>query len=756
MNKVKCEIESILVNKATFATAPYTLEPTLINFFYGKNGTCKSTIAKAFDDSSVITWKAGTNTTDYKVMVFNEDYIKKNFENLGNLPGVFSISEENIQAQHDITELENKNATITRQIQENRKSYQDNEQKIKTNDTSCEEACWNVGKEYKESFDKCMTGAKAKATFTAKVRATAPAHHDLDELKLLYNTLYSGDKRKYNLMAIPSLGGAPTCDLLEKAIVNSSNTPFAEFVKRLNIGTWLEDAHNKYHSQADGKCPYCQRKLEDDFDEKFKSAFDEEYKKNIESIKAFKDTYRAEMGRIYKTLNDNLNDTIPTFDLNEYKLKIQELIDGVKENIALIESKIQEPEKSVALKDLSPIIDRACEIVTEYNAKVTNNNNALNDIANKKSECTTAFWEEMAYKLADSIGVFDGAKQTMLLTRNSLKTEYEALTLNYQNNLASISTLNTKFTSIQPTIKAINVLIKSSGMQGFEIKERSDMPGRYHVVREDGSVATTLSEGEKNFITFLYFYYSVQGNELSAGNPTNKIVVIDDPISSMDSSVLFIVSGLVKNLMKIAYNNTDFENPNEPKYIKQFFLLTHNAFFYNSIVGDYTQKDRQEFVNIYYVTKKSNKSAVKLCVRNSQKAGVSIEENYSPVMNPYETMWTEFQNADNPVVIISSIRRIMQYYFFQTCGYKRNALFDKIESNKDTLITVEPDGSVDDSKYILAKAMLEHVTSNYDGLIDSEFYDEHAHDGNALKSIFKLLFTALEQEQHYNLMMNEE
>jgi len=98
----------------------------------------------------------------------------------------------------------------------------------------------------------------------------------------------------------------------------------------------------------------------------------------------------------------------------------------------------------------------------------------------------------------------------------------------------------------------------------------------------------------------------------------------------------------------------------------------------------------------------------------------------------------------------------MQYYFFQTCGYKRTSLFNKIETNKDKLIITAPDGSVDDSKYILAKAMLEHVTSNFDGLVDSEFYDEHAHDGNSLKEIFKLLFKALEQEQHYNLMMNEE
>ncbi|MDR0355882.1 MAG: AAA family ATPase [Deltaproteobacteria bacterium] len=34
----------------------------------------------------------------------------------------------------------------------------------------------------------------------------------------------------------------------------------------------------------------------------------------------------------------------------------------------------------------------------------------------------------------------------------------------------------------------------------------------------------------------------------------DKIVVIDDPVSSMDSSVLFIVSTLVREMVEVCYN----------------------------------------------------------------------------------------------------------------------------------------------------------------------------------------------------------
>lgn len=39
----------------------------------------------------------------------------------------------------------------------------------------------------------------------------------------------------------------------------------------------------------------------------------------------------------------------------------------------------------------------------------------------------------------------------------------------------------------------------------------------------------------------------------------DKIVVIDDPVSSMDSSALFIVSSLVREMIEVCHNNFDYE-----------------------------------------------------------------------------------------------------------------------------------------------------------------------------------------------------
>lgn len=66
------------------------------------------------------------------------------------------------------------------------------------------------------------------------------------------------------------------------------------------------------------------------------------------------------------------------------------------------------------------------------------------------------------------------------------------------------------------------------------------MKNTYEVIRENGEVAENLSEGERNFIAFLYFYHLVRGSR-SSDEVKDKIVVIDDPVSSMDSTALFLV-----------------------------------------------------------------------------------------------------------------------------------------------------------------------------------------------------------------------
>ncbi len=153
---------------------------------------------------------------------------------------------------------------------------------------------------------------------------------------------------------------------------------------------------------------------------------------------------------------------------------------------------------------------------------------------------------------------------------------------------------------------SINLMLRDSGMQGFSLQPKSGVAHVYEVRRPDGTIADNLSEGEKNFIAFLYFYHLVYGSESADGETRDKIVVIDDPVSSMDSGYLFIVSTLVRQMIEICRNNADNRNRTvEGNFIKQIFILTHNAYFHREVTYSYVLK--YEYVSFYLIRKLDSK-----------------------------------------------------------------------------------------------------------------------------------------------------
>ena len=71
--KMKSAIEKITLNDVTFSNE--VIDPTYVNFFYGKNGAGKSTIARTFKvNDEHLQWQDGRVSTDYDVLVKEVDY----------------------------------------------------------------------------------------------------------------------------------------------------------------------------------------------------------------------------------------------------------------------------------------------------------------------------------------------------------------------------------------------------------------------------------------------------------------------------------------------------------------------------------------------------------------------------------------------------------------------------------------------------------------------------------------------------------
>lgn len=70
--------------KLDASTEAYTFHdeevcPTYINFFFGKNGAGKSSIADAFRHPECLEWKTGISPANYSVLIYDKTFVSQNF-----------------------------------------------------------------------------------------------------------------------------------------------------------------------------------------------------------------------------------------------------------------------------------------------------------------------------------------------------------------------------------------------------------------------------------------------------------------------------------------------------------------------------------------------------------------------------------------------------------------------------------------------------------------------------------------------------
>ena len=162
-------------------------------------------------------------------------------------------------------------------------------------------------------------------------------------------------------------------------------------------------------------------------------------------------------------------------------------------------------------------------------------------------------------------------------------------------------------------------------------------------MRSNGDDAQeTLSEGEKTFVTFLYFYYLQKGSNTGVGISEDRVVVFDDPVSSLDSDVLFIVSHLIKDLY-------------QKSQIKQIFVLTHNIYFHKEVTFYKKRSDKKALKDeTFWIIKKHNNHSV------------VNKNNDNPIKSSYELLWNEIRDRDQKFssqMIQNVMRRIIENYF---------------------------------------------------------------------------------------------
>lgn len=757
--KVPSAIENITLNRATFTDVPVA-DLTFVNFFYGNNGAGKSSIAHAIEEDDGVVWADGKSADDYDVLVYNQDFINENFVNYGDLKGVFIFGEEDIEAKKRIAEL-----TEEKKKKSDAKVTAGEEYKQKTAGVDAamaqfQEACFSKTADIRKHFEKCMDGKKQKRNFAEAVLGEkTPKEHDLSELERLYGVAFDDTARAYaefKKAGATTYGSLPGKELLDKVIVSSSDTPFARFLKALGstASDWVRDGHTHFSGSAGGKCPYCQQKLPADFENEIAATFDAQYQQDIRDLGQFQSTYGRETADIVRLLQTNTADAMPSLDLKAYQERLSLLESKFEVNRQRIAEKVKEPSKTVSLEDTDTLLLEIGAMIDDINKLIKANNDVVAAKKSSKEKCKTEIMQYLAFMLADEVTSYKDEVARLKTEIDDVTERGKKLKKEIGELTTQISELNKHNANTEAAIDSINKILRDSGFQGFSIRAKDGVENVYEIVRENGTVAENLSEGERNFIAFLYFYHRVRGS-MNSEELKEKIVVIDDPVSSMDSTALFIVSAIVREMINVCRNNTEYLNPQVPgDYIKQLFILTHNVYFHREVT--YQQVGYYNCTSFYMIRKNDNVSTVKLCKRQNKEIP-SEEENYNPVQNSYAALWDELRDLHSTIPALNVMRRILEYYFLQLCGYEgsdlRSIVLEKKENREKFIKQVEGE-KPDMTDYQLASSLLAYI-NNPNGISDGLNYVEDCEDAEAYKRVFQMIFDALGQSQHYKMMTGQ-
>jgi len=451
--------------------------------------------------------------------------------------------------------------------------------------------------------------------------------------------------------------------------------------------------------------------------------FDETYLNDIKAIRELKQEYNLLTQNLINELNDietnqkNLKDT--KLNVDKFSAYLKTLISQNTTNSEFLNNKIKEPSRSIELVSLKEQLDLIADLIKDANDEIKKYNDIVANFNAEKSDLIQSIWKYIIEEFRTDIAKHLSDKRGLETGITALQTQLTAKLTEFNTLQGEIQNLSKNVTSIQPTVDEINRLLRSYGFLNFEIVPTAEK-GFYQIQREDGEIAeTTLSEGEITFITFLYFLQRAKGGETEESVNEERILVIDDPISSLDSNVLFVVSTLIKEIIKNV--KSDVGN------IKQIILLTHNVYFHKEV--SYEGLNRKGEKSQFWILRKNNKvSAIHFYGINN------------PIQSSYELLWREIKEWENNsgITIQNTLRRILENYFSILGSKRDDVLINKFSTQEEREI---------------CRSLLSWANEGSHTLPDDLFIE--APDGTITKylEVFKNIFSHTENIGHYNMMM---
>lgn len=731
--------EMTITGGTCFGRTPLTvtgLSPA--SFFYGPNGSGKTTISRAFAGYGSLQLKPQWHDgTELAVQVYNRDLVDQILRESDRMPGVFVLGESNVDAQKRLEQIQKPGGErdlavgLHGRMQTSHEAAQVRQSDAKE---TFKNAAWH---KYRVLVDDHVALLPA---FTG--HRGVDRNKDMLVTRLLERDTPSKDETLPNIddlladaAAVFDTGATTRARLaeledfqwndedgfvlLDQKVVGSSEVSLSELVEKLGNEDWIQTGR-KYLHGADGLCPFCQQKAPKDLVKQLEEMFDDRYTKQLEKLKQLSTAYSSWVLSIRAGIASWSAESTNYLDEAAYQKALGPLESTVSANERLLEQKLVAPSEPVDVSTSSSPVEALNAVIREANAKIDAHNGLVESQRDAKPKLAEDCWNYLAdVLLRDELAAYRrkyvGLQKGLETTAQKMK---EASTAIVKLD-GEVRDLQHSVESSQPVIDEINALLERSGFTSFHIVNSTELDDGYMLARNGVPLDEhSLSEGERTFIAFLYYYFRLNSRE----NSSAKILaVIDDPISSLDSDVLFIVSALVRDLINRALSKSD--------HMAQVIVLTHNVYFHKEI----TQRRHKDegAGRCYHVIRKS-------------LTGGNVVETHAknPISTEYERLWSEVRRASQGeemsiIGLENILRRILENYFRIAGGIWEDEIVQYLEPAERPVL----------------RSLFSWVNEGSHGVFENLHYSPSVTTQDIYLDVFKHVFVNSGHDAHYRMMM---
>jgi wobble nucleotide-excising tRNase len=548
------------------------------NLIYGWNYSGKTTLSRAFrcfeqrlphvdfaaahvqlkaDGGTIYDLSEPSSAPAFRV--FNADFVRENLSfDDGSAAPILVLGIEDIAKQETLNAKKAERDTLNLSIESNKRKDRDKAEEIDKALTR-----------YARDFIKIPLAEVNydKRRFAPHVRdcKANPEENLLDESAIAECLAVYGSKDKKPALTpkVSTLSSFArlkerTTSLLERTVTGSKR------IERLKDNPAVENWVNAGRQLHDGQaaCQFCGQELPTDFLTHLAGHFSAEYENLI-----------AELTSLAKAIGTARDEEIQLDHTNDLYLELTGRFANEKSLLGKAlkarVSALQILADAVAAKQTNAFTSMECPAVDDQIDQITVAIEAINKTIAEHNRRTDAF---------------DKRRQQAF---DRLEKHYAAFFVReekYNESLQQIVDLERTIDEQSENLDALNSQIRkleeelSEAVKGAErinellaayfgkndLRVTASTEKRFQIVR--GSVvAKNLSEGEKTAIAFAYFITRVQDGRHPLGD---TLIVIDDPISSLDANHLFNTYALIKTQLVGC---------------RQLFLSTHSFEFFNLI-----------------------------------------------------------------------------------------------------------------------------------------------------------------------------